>query len=376
MSRFEKPLIVGAGPVGLAAALFLARQGIAARVVEMRNEPLAESRALAANPRTLELLEPTGLTQRMLELGLPIREARFYRGRRVVGGVSLAGLRSRYPFMLAISQATTERLLVQALEVAGGTVERGTKLVWCRTVADGVEAAFEPSEGGSPQAVRGPWLLAADGAHSAVRQSLAIPFDGPSFVDDWHLVDVRLRTELADDCAHAFFLDEGEFVFLIRVVDDVLDKLPGPPVWRVIGNRAEPLSRLIDGQPAGLPLWASNFRVAHRIAATLAQGNVYLAGDAAHIHSPVGARGMNLGIEDAWVFARLVQSDRLAMYNTLRRPVDEKVVRQVRRFSAVVGVNSPLNRLLRRLLPVVVGIRPLKARMMAMLTGLDHQLSN
>jgi 2-polyprenyl-6-methoxyphenol hydroxylase-like FAD-dependent oxidoreductase len=128
------PLIVGAGPVGLAAALFLRRQGSSPRIVEMLDEPVHESKALAVNPRTLDILDETGVTGRMLDIGLPIREAVLHRNGKVVASISLAGIHPRYPFMLAISQATTERLLAGALKEAGGHVDRGVKLVGCRIV--------------------------------------------------------------------------------------------------------------------------------------------------------------------------------------------------------------------------------------------------
>jgi len=148
MGHDSQHLIVGAGPVGLAAALFLSRQGLLPRIVEMRTEPSLYSKALAVNPRTLEILKPTGLTSRMLELGLPIRGVQFYRGSNNVANLSLGGIHPDYPFMLALSQATTEQMLAEALAAGGVSVERGVKMVECRTLADRVEVALEPSAGG------------------------------------------------------------------------------------------------------------------------------------------------------------------------------------------------------------------------------------
>lgn len=375
MYHSDRPLIVGAGPVGLGAALFLAEHGPAPRIVEMRTEPSVQSRALAVNPRTLDILEPAGVTQRMLELGLPIHEASFHRRERVIGNLSLTGIHPKYPFMLALSQAATERLLAEALASAGGMVERGVKMVDCRPAPDGVEAVLEPTDGGPQEVVQCPWLLAADGAHSTARQQLGIEFAGSSLTQEWYLADVPLRTALAADQAHVFFLDDGAFLFMIRVVDDALEGQTAAPVWRIFTNRPEPLSMLVQAEQAGPPVWTSSFRIAHRICATLASHNVYFAGDAAHIHSPVGARGMNLGLEDAWVFAQLARSGRLSEYNWLRRPVDRQVVRRVELLSRIVAAESMFSQLVRDFVfPLAIKVPFLRSRMIRTITGLDHEL--
>ncbi len=374
MNHQERPIIVGAGPVGLGAALFLAQQGQPVRLVEERAELETQSRALAVNPRTLDLLEPTGVTRRMLEIGAPIHGARISRHGHVVAALSLAGIHPRYPFMLALSQATTERLLTQALHEAGGSIERGLKLVGCRNAADGVEATLEPTAGGARETARYPWLLAAEGAHSVARQQLGIDFVGTSLKGEWYLADVPLRTPLAADHGHVIFLDDG-FLFLIRVVDDALKDRPGDPIWRVISTRPGPLSQLVGAEQTGPSLWESSFHISHRINATLAAGHVYFAGDAAHVHSPMGARGMNLGLEDAWVFARLAASGRLAEYDRLRRPVDRQVVRQVELLTRIVSGESALFRFVRSfVLPLAVSLPFTRRTMIGTLTGLDHEL--
>jgi 2-polyprenyl-6-methoxyphenol hydroxylase-like FAD-dependent oxidoreductase len=371
-----RPLIVGAGPVGLGAALFLANRGLSVRLVEVRTEPSEHSKALAVNPRTLEILEASGVTRRMLARGLPIHGARFHRRGRVLGELTFAGIHPRYPFMLALSQAATERLLEEALAEAGGAVERGVELVGCRNLEGvGVEAELQPAGGGPVETVQAPWLLGADGIHSVAREQLAIDFPGSAFPGEWTLADAPVRTSLAPDRAHAFFLSDGAFLFLIRVVEDRRRERPGAPLWRLISNQPDPLSQLVDAEPAGPPVWISTFEVSHRLAARFSAAGVHLAGDAAHVHSPVGARGMNLGLEDAWVFAQLAAAGRLQDYGHLRRPVDRKVVHQVRRLSSVAAGEGALARLAgETLFPLAIKIPAVRSRMLRTVTGLDHEL--
>jgi 2-polyprenyl-6-methoxyphenol hydroxylase-like FAD-dependent oxidoreductase len=375
MSVMDRPLIVGAGPVGLGAALFLARHGRTPRLVEMRGEPSRESKALAVNPRTLEILKPSGVTRRMLELGLPIRGVQFHGPKRMIGSFSLGHIHPDYPFLLALSQAATERLLTEALSETGGHIERGVKMVGCRNLNGRAEADLESAVGGSRETIACPWLLAADGARSVARQSLGIAFAGSSFAEKWYLTDAPLRMRLPADHAHICFLEKGAFLFLMRVVNDVRDEQTETPLWRVLGNRPDPLSQLIGGEQAGPAVWASSFTVSHRINASLSAGHVYFAGDAAHIHSPAGARGMNLGLEDAWVFAELAQAGRLSEYDGLRRPIDRQVVHRVDLISRLASAHSRAFLFARTFLfPMAIKIPFARRRMLATITGLDHPL--
>ena len=171
MNQETMPLIVGAGPVGLGAALFLRKAGIATRLIDAAEKPSNHSKALAVNPRTLELLESSGVTKKMLAIGVRIRGVRLRFGPKHVGWFSLHSLKHKYPFMLALSQAATERLLTEALEAAGGKVERGTKLVGCQYEEGKVEAELERSAAGRWRRfdVRGCWPRMARIARSEPR---------------------------------------------------------------------------------------------------------------------------------------------------------------------------------------------------------------
>ncbi len=374
LNRLSGGLIAGAGPVGLAAGLFLARAGIGARVVEIAKTRSVYSKALAVNPRTLALLEESGVTARILEKGLRIHGARMWRRGKVVAELKVDRVSTRYPFMIALSQAATERLLEGALKEAGGRVEYGVGLTECQEADRGVNVELT-DVAGNAESIRCSWLLAADGAHSRVREAMGVKFEGRSFDRKWYLADVPLATTLDPAWAHAFFLDGGGFLFLIRVVDDALEGGSGDPLWRVMGNRPDYMEHLVDARVSGEPVWTSSFHVAHRIDDRLSVGNVYFAGDAAHIHSPMGARGMNLGIEDAWVFANCMKTGRMEAYGKLRRPVDLAVVKRVELLSRIVSGESAITRFMRAsVLPRAVKLPWLGKRFMVTIAGLDHEV--
>jgi 2-polyprenyl-6-methoxyphenol hydroxylase-like FAD-dependent oxidoreductase len=376
MKDAGRPLIVGAGPVGTAAALFLSRAGIPTRIVDKSTRRGSESRALAVNPRTLEILEPTGVTSRILARGRRVHGARLWFEGRVLRELDIGRLGHEYGFLVALSQATTERLLEGALQEAGGSVERGALMTACRNTSDGVEVEIEHHESGTSETVRAPWILASDGAHSVARHQLGVDFPGSSFERRWNLADVPLRCPLSEDFAHIGLLDAG-FLFVMRVVGDE-EPRGGDPLWRVLGNFEDPVARAEEtfhARATGPPLWQSGFHIAHRLGARMQVGNVYFAGDAAHIHSPVGARGMNLGIEDVWVFSRLVVAGRRQDYGRLRWPVDRRVVRNIELVSRFAKGESATARLVRVLAAGLVSRLPLaRDQMLETVAGLDHPL--
>lgn len=370
----SSPIIVGAGPVGLAAALFLKNEGLHPRIIDATSQPEQHSRALAVNPRTLEILDSTGITRQMLSLGKPIHGVQFWRHDEVIGQLTFESLHHKYPFILALSQGVTVRLLETFLKNAGVEVERSTKLVACRDRDPIVEADIMLPDG-LLQTIDCPWLLAADGAHSIVRRDLGIGFSGSTFENPWHLVDVPLQTTLAQDMAHVIFFEGDGFLFLIRVIGEPETSGREEPLWRVMANFPHPLSRFQAGHAIAPPVWSSAFHISHRINDRMQQGQIYFAGDAAHVHSPIGARGMNLGIEDAWVFSRLLRSGQLAHYGESRRRVDRRVVRRIELLSRLARGESATARMLRTTaLPLMTRAPVTRSRLIAMVTGLDHPL--
>ena len=363
------PLIIGAGPTGIAAALFLARRGIECRIVDRREEPSTESKALAANPRTFEILETAGLAEKLEAESRPLHRGYFYDGWNKLAELSIEDVHPRYK-MSVIPQARTEALLAEALAGQGIRPERGVQLDKLTQAGGEVRVTLVHADGREEE-VAAPLLLGADGAHSRVRDCLGISFDGDSFPEPWPLYDVELDDPLSIDGPH-ISLVKGGLLFLLALK---------PGLWRIIADVPDPLGRLPEGAKVGSVVWHSSFHVSHRLAKRAVSGRVALAGDAAHIHSPVGARGMNLGIEDAYVFAACAADalggrwERLEEYHRLRHPVQKSVVDHIRTLTTFARGQPDIVGGLRKLvLPGLAKFGPTAHFMTRMLTGLDHDL--
>jgi len=361
-------MIIGAGPTGLSAALFLARRGLPVRIVDAAAEPATTSKALLVNPRTLDILRDSGVARHIVGEGHAVVGAVLHRAGRQVASIDLRDeLSAQLP--IGLPQAGTEALLTRALAQCGVQVERGTSLQALHQDAQQVSLNLQSEHGN--QTVHASLVFGADGAHSAVRRALDIGFPGHTLAEPWLLWDLHLRTSLDPRCAHIVLAPDG-FVFVMNLQADL---------WRVIGNGAEPLVQLPGDTVAGQVEWQSRFHIGHRLASRFGVGRVMLGGDAAHIHSPLGARGMNLGIEDAWVFAECAARAlggtpaQLQAYADLRRAVDGRVVRKVATLTRLMGGHPPaLRRLRDTLLPQVLKLAPLRRLMIRTLAGLDHPL--
>jgi 2-polyprenyl-6-methoxyphenol hydroxylase-like FAD-dependent oxidoreductase len=361
-SRQSTPvLVVGAGPAGLTLAIELLRRGVACRVIDRLPAPALMSRATAMHARTLELFDGAGLAEPLLRRGLPAKSIDFhFLGALEVPRLDFAALPSRYPFFLIIDQSVTERVLRERLIALGGRVEWGTELRSLRlgaTDADPVEAVLTVS-GTQRKRVICEWLVGCDGAHSTVRHQLGLGFDGEQYTGmQLRLMDVPLRGfPLPNDAAHYLISSDS----LLSVI-----KLPG-------ANHRLTLSELDDGptRPAsrekfqsafdehfagavdvGQPAWSSVFRISRRMVDTFRHGRVFLAGDAAHIHSPAGGQGMNTSIHDAfnlsWKLASVLVAGGptalLETYETERCPIAQQVLAGTHALTGIImGPGTPL----------------------------------
>jgi 2-polyprenyl-6-methoxyphenol hydroxylase-like FAD-dependent oxidoreductase len=347
-SRTEEPhvLIVGAGPVGLTAACELRRHGVNCLMIDQDEgpTPLTESRALGIWARTLEVLGKVGVVGRVLDEAVRVRGLNIYSGGRRLVHLDTDGeaADTPYPTLVALPQGQTERVLIDRLGTLGAGVAWRTRLTHLDQDDRGVTATLAGPDGAT-RTVRAGWLVGCDGARSAVRHGLGLEFKGAEYEELFLLADARIDWDLPHDQVHAMLQPGGGGVAAFP--------LPGPGRWRLvdatgvletddpeqIGNRFREVIRA-SGHPAATISdlnWTSAFRIHRRVADRFRVGRVFLAGDAAHIHSPAGGQGMNTGIQDvfnlAWKLA-LVDSGRasdrlLDSYSDERRPVALGVLR-------------------------------------------------
>lgn len=345
-------LIVGAGPTGLVLALFLRRLNIPFRIIDKLSGPGQASRAMVIQARILEFYRQVGLAQRVIDAGIPMRGIRIREQGKQIAGFQFDQIGddiSPYPFVLSLPQDDHERLLVAHLQSLGVEVEWNTELIRCENLDSHVRARIRSERGEEESDYR--YLCACDGARSTVRQTMGFGFPGGTYDEVFYVADVDAKGLEFDDSVNVSF-SKGTFVLAFPVRSQGSYRLIGivPPEHNDPTNATfEDIRPIIRSQlhaEVETVHWFSAYRVHHRVAQQFRKGNVFLAGDAGHIHSPAGGQGMNTGIGDAvnlaWKLGAVLQdraapeildtyeSERIAFARTLVESTD-------RIFEAVVG---------------------------------------
>jgi 2-polyprenyl-6-methoxyphenol hydroxylase-like FAD-dependent oxidoreductase len=373
-SKTDTPvLIVGAGPTGLVLALWLTRLGVAVRIIDKTAEPGTTSRALAVSARTLEFYRQLGMADSLVDGGVKVPAANVWFGGTQVARLPLTrigeGL-TPFPFALIFPQDAHERLLIEWLDALGVRVERRTRLVHLDRGRDRVRATLERDDG-SAEVCEASYLAGCDGAHSTVREALAIGFPGGTYADIFFVADVEGSGPATNGEIH---VDFGRSDFLavfplkgtgrVRLVGTVVerpadehDKLTFDDVHdRVIGHLKFGIDRVN---------WFSTYHVHHRVAERFREGRAFLLGDAAHVHSPVGGQGMNTGIGDAvnlaWKLAAVLNGGAaeglLDTYEPERIGFARRLVATTDRAFTLVTAHGPIAwRVRTRLVPPVAGL--------------------
>lgn len=323
MDRYDV-LIAGAGPTGMVLALWLAHQGVKVAIVDKAAQPGTTSRAMAVQARTLELYRQLGLADEVVAAGKRnVAINMWVRGkRRARLSLQDAGARlTPYPFVLVYPQDQHELLLLRHLGQAGVRVQRPVELVAFEDREDHVVARLRDADGGLREC-EARFLAGCDGAGSTVRQQLGAGFPGGTYDHVFYVADVQAAGVAADGEVHVS-LETGDFVLMLPYTDTGRGRLvgtvhgvhagghggAGPYTFDDVSHRA--LSSL--GLRVDQVHWFSTYRVHHRITSHYRSGQVFLVGDAAHVHSPAGGQGMNTGIGDAvnlaWKLAAVVRHE-------------------------------------------------------------------
>ena len=364
-------LVVGAGPTGLTAAVELSRLGIETRIIEVRDRPSELSRAVGIMPYSLDLLEASGVTTKLLDAGVLIKGFKVYDERsKLRGTLELSEIEHRYKFVIAMAQSSTESILEAQLSGSGVKVERSVQLVNVRNNGYIDHLSVQSQErtrtghldsGVTVSLIREGQLvtehyaavLGADGIHSTVRHCARIPFDGYDLGEEWGIGDYVLEGwDYDPDYAHIFFRPSGTSGLVVRLDDKKRYRLSGT---------SRDATDVAPQEYSSIELIASGkFKVSCRLVPTLQKGAIYLAGDAAHAHPPVGGQGMNLGIADAVCFAQRCAQNTLDGYTDERGPIVKSFVDHAGKEAQFATRNGPLVRIIRNLMiQIVTSITPL-----------------
>ncbi len=389
-------VVVGAGPTGLTAATLLRRAGVTVRVLDKSTQQAHESRAFATHARSLELLRAIGLGDAFMDRGLIATGAQVFVDGAQVAEVDFADIGradTPYPFVLMVPQWDIEAILADDLAHHGVTVEHQVEVTEVRQSgidlpgarvdvravrADGTRLELTPS-----------YVIGADGAHSIVRKCLGLRFDGAAYPQGFLLADCRVEWGLDHDHIKIFVGERNLAVFLPlrgREIGRIIAIRPyeeGAAANDVAGSTPATLDEVASALAAVAkipvtlrdPVWVTRYRLHHRGVDRYGVGRVFVAGDAAHIHSPAGGQGMNTGLQDAanlaWKLAlainRRAPAALLDTYHAERWPVGQKVLQRTDRlFSALSSQAGWMTRVRNLVVPYVAptlaGVAPLRAR--------------
>jgi 2-polyprenyl-6-methoxyphenol hydroxylase-like FAD-dependent oxidoreductase len=376
-------LIVGGGSVGMTLAAELTRYGVSVRIVDQTNHDSNKSKALFLWSRTLELLDRAGGTAAFVAAGQKLTAANIVAEGKPIGHIDFTAVDSTHPYMLTLPQGETEGLLEAHLNRLGVQVERDTGLIsLSHTGAElsrptGVKAVVTRPSGGQ-EVIETKWLVGCDGINSTVRKYLEMPVLGGSRQSDWVLADVHLTgVGLNPSEFTVYWHDKGALAIFpiqpnaFRIVAD-LGKASGMP--RPDPNLDEIQALLDERVGGGLkvsePIWLSAFRVSDRKVRNYQMGRVFVAGDAAHVHSPIGAQGLNMGMQDAvnlaWKLALVVkgtctEQKLLPSYSDERSSVTDQITTTIARLTAAASMRNQPIQVIRNLLGgALLGLSPVR----------------
>ena len=363
--RTEAVLVVGAGPVGLVMACELARRNVPVRVIDKLPAPTTESRAILIHSRSLEMLERIGVVDQIIASGVRTNGMQLHASGKLLADLTFDDVASHYPFSVTTAQTETERILAARLAALGVPVERGVELVSFDQDGRGVRYRVQHSDGTIEDAESG-WVVGTDGSHSIVRAMTGQKLEGSFKGERFLLGDVDVECDLPRDRMHSYFSAGagplllfpmlGRRLRVIAQITDGDDEVSISRLQQVINERA-------DGITVTAARWLTIFEIHHAQVPQYRIGRAFLAGDAAHVHSPAGGQGMNTGMQDAfnlgWKLAAVVtdgaDATLLDSYQDERHPVAARVIKQTTRITDMGTLDHRIQQVLRNTVMHVAG---------------------
>lgn len=369
-------LVIGAGPVGLTLACQLRQYGVSCRIIDKVESPVIRTKAAGIWSRTLEFLAQMGLGDKFIDQGLQCYGASIFADGKRIAHLHLEGIESFYNFILLIPQHETEGILREHLQRLDTEVEYGKELSLLREERESVVAVLKSGE-----EIEAKWVVGCDGAHSRVRHALGLEFVGHKLDTQWIVSDLQLRGLPLEEEVQVYLHEEGPTAFFplgkrfYRLVaetgplkDSAQEGKAKAEAERLIKARLPQEVEIEEIKRAGF------FSIHERQVQQYKSGRVFLAGDAAHVHSPLGGQGMNTGIHDvnnlAWKLAMVIRRgllpSLLETYHEERFPVGEWVVKATSRGMTAITSRQPL----------VAALRKQAARLLANLPPVQSRIRN
>ncbi len=382
-------LIIGAGPTGLLMACELARRELPFRIIDKKPERTLTANAVGIQTRTLELLDHLGVLHEFLKLGHECRAVQLHANGKDLARISFEHLDSLYHFILTLPQSETERLLNEHLEELKCEVERPIELTALKQEDQGFRCTLTSLESGESETLVCDWLIACDGANSKVRELCQVPFPGEDLAEQFMVANSQMSTFLPTNEIHGFF-NHGTFLFAIPFGSHSyrigLNLHQSPRKFLIEKEVKELIQERSQGDyDVNSVSWISPFWIHSKIVKQLRYGSLFLLGDAAHIHSPAGAQGMNTGLQDAynlaWKLALVVQGrakpELLDSYQAERYPIVSGIVKRAENFTRLALFENPFLQRLRNLLFKFLNSRPRFSQKFSMrLTQLNLRYKN